>query len=358
MRPVIRGISIAAAILLAAGCSGGDDADAAATATPTATATATATEAPTATSTTAAPTTSTTEPPTTTTTLPPPVDAGLDLPRSGTYAHVVITFTAAEYANDTPGTRLDDEPEVGEERYLYLDYEMEFEQGYPGTSETFEVADFSLVLADGSAVASEMVDFRRRILVQGDGPQSVALAFPGDGYDLGGATVVFDNDVNEPIVIPLDGPEPTDPYPLTVVVDESADVVYEGGCADAPGSVSVLDAEWDVDAGLDEDATRIVGAGTTRTVRGERFVRIRLQGVAGQGNCGGTVFTDDAFRLVIDGLPIGSENSFAKALDNGEGVEVIFGFRVPTDVAELFLDVGVADSTPARFEIPVPDEFG
>lgn len=358
MRPVTRGISIAAAILLAAGCSGGDDADAAATATPPATATATATEAPSTTSTTAAPTTSTTEPPTTTTTLPPPVDAGIDLPRFGTYAHVVITFTGAEYANDTPGTRLDDEPDSGEQRYLYVDYDMEFEPAYPGTSEEFDVADFSLVLTDGTEVVAEMVDFRRTILVQDDRPQSVALAFPGDGYDLAGATVVFDNGVNEPLTVALDGPEPTDPYPIPVTIEETADVVYEGGCADAPGTVSVLEAEWDVDSGVDVDGTAIVSAGTKRTLRDERFVRIRLQAVAGQGNCGGTVFTDDAFRLVIDGLPIGSENGFAKALDNGEGVEVIFGYRVPTDVTELFLDVGVADSTPARFEIPVPDEFG
>jgi hypothetical protein len=144
---------------------------------------------------------------------------------------VVIRFTAAEYANDSPGTRLDDQPEAGEQRYLYLDYDMEFEPGYPGTSEDFEVADFSLVLADGDEIVAEMVDFRRTILVQDDRPQNLALAFPGDGLDLAGAIVMFDNDINEPLVVPLDGPRPEDPYPIRVTIDESDDVVSKAAAA-------------------------------------------------------------------------------------------------------------------------------
>jgi hypothetical protein len=38
-------------------------------------------------------------------------------------------------------------------------------------------------------------------------------------------------------------------------------------------------------------------------------------------------------------------------------VEVIFGYRVPTDTDEVTLEVGVADSPTARFAIPVPDEL-
>lgn len=338
--------------LAASACSGGDDGGGPEEAADPTTTTTTepppvTTEPPT--------TTSTTEATTTTTTLPPDVDAGLDLPRSGVYAHVVITLTSAEYSNDTPGTHLDDAPEQGQDRYLYVDYDMEFEDGYPGTSEDFEVANFRLALADGTEIVSEQVDFRRSVLVQDDRPQSVALAFAGDAFDLAGSSIVYDNEVDEPVSIALDGPVPEEQYPIVVSIDESGDVTYEGGCGDATGGVTVLEAEWDVDGGVDESDDQIVGAGSARTRVGERFVRIRLQATAASGTCGGTVFNDDAFRLLADGLPLGSENSFVTQLDDGEGVEVIFGFRVRVDVVDLELEVGTPAGTTERFEIPVPE---
>ena len=300
--------------------------------------------------------TTTTIPASTTTTLPPTVDAGLELPRAGTYASVIFEVIGAEYSNDEPGTYLEDEPQVGEERYLYLSITVDFEPDYPGKSEDFSVTDFALILADGTAIPAEKVDFRGTILLS-DEPQASALAFPGGERDLTGAVLTYDNAENEPMVLTLEGPVPEDPYPIAVDVDVTADVEYEGGCSNATGTVNVLDAEWDVDAGIDHDREEIVRSGTTRSVVGERFARIRLQSIAADGSCGGTVLTSDAFRLVVDGLPLGPENRVAELLKDGEGVELIWGFRVPVDADIVTLEVGVPDGLVASIPIEKPNDL-
>ena len=76
--------------------------------------------------------------------------------------------------------------------------------------------------------------------------------------------------------------------------------------------------------------------------------------IAESGTCGGTVLTDDADRLVVDGLPIGSVNSFAVALDKGEGVEMIHGYEVPLDAEEIILEAGASEGTTAQIPIPRP----
>ena len=106
--------------------------------------------------------------------------------------------------------------------------------------------------------------------------------------------------------------------------------------------------------GVDHDGERIIGSGTSRTIAGERFVRIRVQAIAASGTCGGTIITDDPFLLVADGLPLGPENSHVQLLDNGEGVELIWGYRIPADVAELVLDVGVSDGLISSHPIEIP----
>lgn len=351
----VAAVSMSLALVFAS-CSSDED-DTTTTVIATTITTATTTAAPTTTTTTTAAPTTTTAVTTTTTTLPPNIDAGLALPRGATYAHVVFTFTGSEYSNATPGTYLEDDPRIEEDRYLYLRFAADFEPDYPGRSEDFDVADFALLLADGTSITADEVDFRRTIAVTASRPPVSALAFPGDELDLDGAVVVFDNDINEPMVIPLDGPQPADPYPILVLVDATGAADYEGGCTATAGTVKILDAEWDVDGGVDQDGDTIVRAGTHRTIEGERFVRIRLQAIAGGGTCGGTVLTDDAFRLAVDGLPLGSVNSFAMLLNAGEGVEIIFGYRVPVDTEELVLDVGVVDGLVASFPITVPAEL-
>lgn len=338
------GFLLAAISLVAAACSSSADDPADST-------TVTSATTPTTTS-----STTTTIAATTTTTLPPSVDAGLDLPRSATYASVIFTVVGAEYSNDEPGTYLEDEPGVGEERFLYLSFVADFEPDYPGTSEDFSVEDFALILGDGTTIPAEPVDFHRTILLF-DEPYASALAFPGGEMDLTGAVLTYDNAENEPMVLTLDGPVPEDPYPVFVDVDATAAVEYQGGCANAPGTVNVLDAEWDVDAGIDHNREEIVRSGTTRTIVGERFVRIRLQSIAGSGSCGGTVLTSEAYRLVVDGLPLGPENRSSELLKDGEGVELIWGFRVPIDAESVALEVGVPDGLVASIPIEEPDDL-
>lgn len=339
---------IAASLVMTACGTSTDDSTDVSTTTPAITST-------TASSTTV-PSTTTTVADTTTTTVPPAVDAGLELPRAATYASVIFEIVAGEYSNDTPGTYLEDEPDIGDMRYLYLSFVADFEPGYPATSEDFDVDLFSLTLSDGTSVPVQKVDFRSTILLS-DEPYASALAFPGDDLDLAGSVLTYDNAVNEPMVLPLDGAVPEDLYPIVVDMDASADVEYQGGCANASGYVNVLEAEWDVDAGVDQNLEEIVRAGTTRTLVGERFVRIRVQAIAESGSCGGTVLTADAFRLVVDGLPLGPENNVSELLKDGEGVEVVWGFRVPVDADQITLDVGVSDGLVASIPIDMPDNM-
>jgi hypothetical protein len=120
--------------------------------------------------------------------------------------------------------------------------------------------------------------------------------------------------------------------------------------------VTVVEAEWDVDAGVDHDGEPIA-SNARRSTLGERFVRIRVQVVAGSGNCGGTVMTTALFRLVSDGLPLGPENSFARALKDGEGAEIVWAFRVPVDTSDLVLEVGLSGERIASFPLEVPTEL-
>jgi len=348
MAPRVALVLVAAAIVLAA-CSdsAGDTTTTSITTTTPPTTTATTTTTTTTTSTTTT---------TTTTTLPPDADAGLDLPRETVYAHITFEISAAKYSNAAPGTYLEDEPGIGDERFLYLDFNADFENEYPGRSADIEIGNFALLLSDGTSITANAVDFARTILLFDEAVMS-ALAFPGNDFNLDGAVLVFDNDVNEPMVLPLDGPVPTDPYPILVEVDAGGDAVYEGGCGVAAGTVNVLDAEWDIDGGIDQDREAIIGSGTPRSVVGERFLRVRVQAIAVNGTCGGTVMTSSLFRLVVDGLPLGTENSFVMLLNDGEGAEIIWGFRVPIEAEDVALEVGLPGGDVALFPIPVPAEL-
>lgn len=310
----------------------------------------------TTTTTTPAPTT-TAAPTTTTTTLPPATEVELDLPRSGVYGHVVVTLTNAEYSNVPPGRYLDDDPELEEDRHLYIGLNATYEDSYPARNVGFTAEKFALILADGTEVASGKIGFASSIPVGPGEGAATALVFTGTDFDLTGATIRYDDLVEEPLTIPLDGPLPDDPYPIVSVIDATAEVEYEGGCSDVLGVVNVLESEWDIDGGIDHDGERIVLNGFARSQVAERFVRIRVQAIAVSGSCGGTLMIDDYFRLIIDGLPIGTENSFVKGLDNGEGIEMVYGYRVPVDTAELILRVGVAEGVTADFPIPIPTDM-
>jgi len=292
-------------------------------------------------------------------TFPPDVAADVDLPRQGVFAHVEFTLTNATYSNLPPGTYFESDNEPSEERRLFIEFTADFEDGYPGRSEEFGAGDFALVLADGTEIISDQVHFRRTIRVTNDGPLQWALAFPGQGFDLNDAAIRFDDQSHVPFAIALTGPISDDPFPVEVSVDGTAeDVAYEGGCGSAAGTAELLGAEWDVDAGVDQDGDTMVTAGTARAQAGELFLRTEVRAIGVAGTCGGTVFGSDAFRLVIDGLPVGPENRFTTLLKNGEGVDVIWGFRVPADTEAVALEAGLSDDTNATFPIGPPPSTG
>ena len=303
----------------------------------------------------AAPSTTTMpEPTTTTSTIPADEPAAVAL-SSATYGHVVFTVNEARYSNATPGTFLDDAPKPGDDRYLYVSFSADYEPDYPGRSDGFQAADFALHLGDGTVIPSAQVDFRRTLRVSVDAPLEHAWAFEGGSFDLSDASIVYDDATHLPVTLTLGANAPASRYPIPFVVDESGDISYDGGCTTGAGVVRVLDGEWDVDGGVDHDGRTMVNAGTARTVDDERFVRLRVQAIAESGNCGGTVLTDDAFRLIVDGLPLGSINSHASKLDDGEGVELIFAYRVPVEAAEIAFEAGISGEVTQQFEIEVPD---
>jgi hypothetical protein len=335
-------LAIVCIAVLAAACSSDDSAS------PTSIATTTTVEQQ------VAATTTTTVPPTTTTTLPPNQAADITVPSTATYGHVVFRATDGEYSNATPGSYLDDDPVTEENRYLYIRFTADYEPDYPGRSDQFDVGDFLLLLGDGTTISSELVDFRRSLLLTKDEPLDHAFAFPGTDLDLTEAVIIYDDQIHLPMTIDLAGNASPDSFPVTFDVGETAEVSYEGGCAVANGTATVVDGEWDVDAGVDQDGKTILTAGTARTNADELFVRLKVQAIANNGNCGGTVMTDDPFRLIVDGLPIGPVNRFSTALKDGEGVEIIWGFRVPTDATEVEFEAGLSGETTARFPIPTP----
>lgn len=293
--------------------------------------------------------------PTVTPTPTPTADplAALDLPRQLVYAHMVFEFTSAQISDVTPNSYGREDERRGETPYLYLDFTVEFEQGYPGRTEEMNVADWRLHLSDGSVVSSEEVRAARRILIQPPDPREHSFAFDVVGHDLAGAVLTFDNGENIPAALPLDGPVPADPYPIRVSIDDDSKVEYEGGCFPAPGQVQLIDAEWDIDGGVDLDGGAMVRAGTTRAANGELFVRIHVEVTADDGNCGGTVMSPKMFRMNTGTGYLEPLNIFIRELDDGEKAEIVWGFRVPVGSVPS-LEVGWEEGQTATFEIPGP----
>ncbi|HEX7094723.1 MAG TPA: hypothetical protein VF183_02490 [Acidimicrobiales bacterium] len=296
--------------------------------------------------------------PATTTTAAPTVvrrDAGVQLPRGFTYGNVEFELTKVEFATATPGSYLDDEPEPGDDELLFVSFTAAFEPDFPGVADQWAVDDFKLVTGAGRTIAASGVDFASGVSVSGSTETATAVVFPADDEDLEGAVFRLDDGTHLPAEVPLEGSVPPDPYPVAVAVTGEGAVTYEGGCADATGTVRLLGGEWDVDGGVDATGKAILGSGTTRTLANERFLWLRVQAIAAAGTCGGTLVSGDHFRLVVDGLPLNNENvSRTELLADGEGVELVWGYRVPVSAQQLELEVGTVGGTTVRFPIPPP----
>ncbi len=233
-------------------------------------------------------------------------------------------------SNATPGTYLDDEPEAGDTTYAYVDTTVTAELDDPGDRVDVEI--LSLELADGSAIDAEGVDFGSGVAVETGVANELSVAFPIDAADqLDGATLVVSETGRVPARLPLDGPVPADDYPIDVPISGSGTVNFEGGCQAATGTFDVVGAELDLDAGADHDGKALEPNQSKRAKEGERWLRIDVQTVAQHGTCGGTIVGDDAFRLIIDGLPTAPLNRANELLADGAGTEFVWGWIVPVD---------------------------
>jgi hypothetical protein len=302
------------------------------------------------------PTTTESEPVETTTTVLELESTELDiaLPRGFTYGNIDFELTKVELSNASPGTYLEDEPEPLDEQLLYVSFTAAFEDDFPGVTDQWDVDMFTLVTADGDTIAASGVDFGSTVVVNGRTPTDAVVVFPADAEQADGATFRLDDGTHLPAEVPFEGTVAADPYPIAATVSGEAAVTYEGGCADATGTVKVLGGDWDVDRGADAEGDFITGTGTQRTLEDKRFLRIRVQAIAASGTCGGTIVNGDHFRLVVDGLPIGSENvSRSELLADGEGKEFVWGYPVPIDAASITLEVGTTGGTVASFPVTV-----
>jgi hypothetical protein len=277
----------------------------------------------------------------------------LDLPRTGVYANVELTVTGATFSDVTPGSYGSDDPEPGDETHLFLDVEADYEPGFPGRSEEFEVELFSLELADETLQPDGEVDFARTWLLQPERPIDSALAFGVPAGDVTGAVLVYDDGEHEPLRLALDGAETPDPWPVQVDGGDESAVGWEGGCSEAPGTAKLLGAEWDLDGGVDLDGAAIVSAGTPRATTDTRYLRVHVEAEAGDGNCGGTVLTDEQFVIEAGDARIESINGYARELDDGESVEIVFGYLVPRDQGATLV-MGWDEGSTASFPIEGP----
>ena len=304
-------------------------------------------------------TTTTTAAATTTTEAGPPElqsePVELDLPRSVTYANLELAVRAVSVSNATPGTYLDDEPEAGDTTYAYFDTTVTPELDDPG--DQFDVELLSLELADGSTIDAQGVAFGSGVAIETGVANDLSVAFPIETADqLDGATLVVAETGRVPARLPLDGPVPADDYPIDVPVSGSGTVDFEGGCQAATGTFDVVGAEVDLDAGADHNDKALEPNKSKRAKEGERWLRVDVQVVAQNGTCGGTIAGDDAFRLVVDGLPTPPLNQDSELLADGAGTEFVWGWSVPVD-ADLVLQVGLADATTADVPIALPADL-
>lgn len=279
----------------------------------------------------------------------------LDLPRTVVFGGLATTVREASVGNATPATVLDDDPEPGDGTWAYLDVVADWEDGYPGGSMQVEVAWYALVLADGTEVPAERVDFASAHPLREGQPASFLLAFAVDAADaLDGATLRVEGTGLVPADLPLDDAVRDDDWPVALAGADAVEASIEGGCGDGLATTTLLAGEADLDGGVDHTGDRIVLNGIARATTDHVFVRLTLQTVAQSGSCGGAIVDDEQYRLVVDGLPTTPLNPHVEKLDPGSGTELVFGWLVPAE-ANLELMVGTVDGETASVEVLVPD---
>lgn len=281
-------------------------------------------------------------------------DAGLDLPRSTTYAGVELAVTAATWSNAQPSTFGRPDPVQGTTELLYLDLTTRFVDGFPGTDSLMPASAFAIETADGTRVAARGVDFLDEVPVSATADSQALLAFELDEADLDGATLVYDDGTRLAAYLPFAGRVPASPYPIRVEVGTTIQPQLPTGCEPAPADVTLAAVEWDVDAGVGLDGAKLAQGRSSRVSVGHRWLRAELEVTAIAGQCGGTFANFETFRVLADGQVITPVNAASYTLADGQRQPMSFLFEVPADADAVVLEAGRTSDATATIDLDVP----
>lgn len=282
-------------------------------------------------------------------------DAGLDLPRSVTYAGVDVKVVEATWSNAQPATFGRDEPTPGDDVRLFLEVTTEFVDGFPGTDGFFPLSNFTLDTAGGESLRANGADSLAEVPVLSNATSTVVMAFEVAEDDLDGAVLTYDDGEHVSAHLHLtDDVEPS-PYPIRDVVDETAAPQLKTGCDPAPADVTLAAVEWDVDGGVGVDGQKLARGVSSRALVDHRWLRVELEVTARVGQCGGTFANQETFRVVADGARIAPLNTLSLTLADGERQAMSYLFSVPVDAAEVALEAGAPNAETATFALEVPD---
>lgn len=279
--------------------------------------------------------------------------AGFEI-REATFGNLTYVLTSAHVTNQDLRTYADQsEPEPTDATHLILDVEVENPTSRQIESDPdairleldgdeIGVADDFLTDATGFVPANETIDG--------------FLAFEIDATaDASTAELVFGATPDRPSRLPLSGTVPGSTLPMELDVAGSAD-------GTGPTNGGVLTFEL-LGATLDDDLPH----GDTTSPTGERadmgeiFVQLHLRvtKVEGRGN---DLLTDDAFKLLVDGVarapfdsataPEGSTSTPTAEPDASVDAWVLFA--VEAGAGSYVLQVGDADEGPGTITIEIP----
>lgn len=169
---------------------------------------------------------------------------------------------------------------------------------------------------------------------------------PGTGViDVARVSFVIDEAGRTPAVLPLAGPVPPDPYPLSVAVTGTSGPIL-GSCSD--GTVEIIPTGAVVDLDL----------GPQRADEGRRFLTVDLRLVAVAGGLGIACVGGPFFRLVAgdETLQPVDGTSVSETLDVGATFDTSVTFSIPSDVATVALGIGADGATAVTIPITIEIE--
>lgn len=129
-------------------------------------------------------------------------DADVALPVSFAAGDVVVEVVTVEFANATPGTYLEPEPDLLDDELLYVTFnariDPQLSNGVVGIGYDWDVMSFQLVTSDGRVIAASGVDFADFVEVVPDEPTTATVVFPATEADVDDARFRLDDGTTPP----------------------------------------------------------------------------------------------------------------------------------------------------------------